>query len=85
MKINERVKTWVKVTLGTLLFPAMCFLIFFIGRNDKKTEDVVITPRLMNGIDTIRANDSLYVISFAIKKVIPDTIDNESQDKYGYE
>ncbi|WP_169306837.1 hypothetical protein [Pedobacter polaris] len=36
----------------------------------------------MNGIDTIRASDSLYIIQFKIIKVIPDTVDNESQDKY---
>lgn len=74
-------------TLAMLSLPVLC-KIFIIGDKHKRNNEgayKAITPRDMKGIDTIRAGDSLYIIDFSIKKVIPDTVENESQDKYEQE
>ncbi len=73
--------------IAMVTLPVLC-KIFIIGDKNKKNNDEVyktITPRDMKGIDTIRAGDSLYIIDFSIRKVIPDTIENESQNKYEQE
>jgi len=71
-----------------LLIAIMSLSAWLVGSkpdHDDINVDKPITPRDMNGVDTIRANDSLYVITFKIEKVLPDTISNESQDKYEYD
>jgi len=66
----------------------ICLVILYKGFTTSSSEIVdveqEITPRTMMGTDTIRAGDSLYVINFYIKKVLPDTIDCEAQSKYDF-
>jgi len=83
---NDRVITWISF----LMLPIIIFMSIFISQCNKRGENQPnyieeykpLTPRDMNGLDTIRAGDSLYIIKFKILKVIPDSIQNESQDKY---
>lgn len=56
-----------------------------VGLYYPSKEHKAITPRDMKGIDTITTGDSLYVIKFTIEKVMPDTIENQSQYKYDNE
>lgn len=83
---NDRVITWISF----LMLPIIIFMSILISQCNKRGENQPnyieeykpITPRDMNGLDTIRAGDSLYIIKFNILKVIPDSMQNESQDKY---
>ncbi|PWS28335.1 hypothetical protein DHW03_00310 [Pedobacter yonginense] len=72
-----------------LAIPVIIFIVILIKDRKKSSatsndEEVYqpVTPRTLHGVDTIRAADSLYIINFTVKKVIPDTIDCESQNKY---
>lgn len=74
---------WFVIAMSILFWPAVFIGCHFLNADKEYTKG--ITPRNMNGLDTIRANDSLYIINFTIQKVMPDTIPNESQDKYDYD
>jgi hypothetical protein len=70
--------------IAVMISPIFIKIYFFPSNSESKTEIIEkpLTPRDMKGLDTIRAGDSLYIIRFKIEKVIPDTISNDSQDKY---
>lgn len=65
-----------------LILPFIIILSMAWAHFKSNNSMVHVTPRDMNGIDTIRVMDSLYIINFEIVKVIPDTVENLSQDKY---